>query len=286
MIIIKIQGGLGNQMFQFALGLGLLEKTKQHIKFDFSGLNTGITKRFFGLDKFNADTPTASTSDVKFFTQEKKYPRITKIKKMFRFKIPQYITDNHSFSHRIFDISDNAYLDGYWQSEKYFPEDKEIIRKAFAPKRPLGPTARKIAERIDNSSISIHIRRGDYITNKKVASKMGACNLEYYQKAISKATEGLDNPKIFAFSDDIEWVKENLKTRHSIIFVSEHNLENWEEITIMSICGKHIISNSSFGWWGAWLDPRDNKVVITPKQWYKDTKLANEDIIPPSWIRI
>jgi hypothetical protein len=290
MIIIKIQGGLGNQMFQFALGQNLLEKTKEQVKFDLSGLDTPKeeTKRFFELDKFDIKIPTASVSDVNFFTQEKKHPILTKIKRLFGIKVPSYIIDTHSFNKEVFRITGDAYLDGYWQTEKYFPNDKEVVRKAFVPHFPLSKIANEIADKIDNSSVSIHIRRGDYITNKKVANVIGSCGLSYYKKALSMATENFTNPKIFVFTDDIDWVKENLKTYNSIFFISEkdNGLEDWEEIILMSKCKRHVLSNSSFSWWGAWLDSREDKMVIAPKQWFKNPKFENKDITPSSWIQI
>lgn len=288
MIIIKIQGGLGNQMFQFALGLGLLEKTNQEIKFDLSGLDPlkGVTERFFGLNKFNIEIPVASASEIKLFTQEKRHHLLTKIKRIFGLRVPRYIIDTHFFNPKIFDTTDDAYLDGYWQTEKYFPDNKEATQKVFAPRLPLSKSAKMITGKINNESVSIHIRRGDYVTNKKVAAVLGICKLSYFQEALSIATKDFVNATIFVFTDDIKWVKENLKVSHSIIFVSggDNGLEDFEEIILMSKCNRHITSNSSFSWWGAWLDQRDDKMIIAPKQWYK--KFENKDIAPDSWIRI
>jgi hypothetical protein len=161
------------------------------------------------------------------------------------------------------------------------------VRKEFTTRETISPVAKEIGDKMSESSISLHIRRGNYVTDKKVAAVLGSCSLDYYHSAISKAVEGLNDPEIFVFSDDIGWVKENLKTPHKMIFVSGYNLKDWEELVLMSMCGRHITSNSTFSWWGAWLDPRKDKVVITPSTpWFKDPKLSNDDIVPPTWIQI
>lgn len=289
MKIIKLQGGLGNQMFQYAFARGLVAKTGQEISFDFSGLNPikGVTQRSFSLDSFNIKIQKASDPDIKFFTQEKCAPLLTKIKRMFGFKIPSYLHENeHSFHPEVWGVGGDTYFDGYWQSEKYFLHIEKEIREAFAPRQPLSQDGKMIAEKINNSSISLHIRRGDYVTNKKAAETLGTCEMTYYQRALSVAIADIENPHIFIFSDDTSWVKESFDIPYQTTIVSEYKVSDWEEIILMSKCERHIISNSSFSWWGAWLDTKYDTIVIAPAQWTKDLRINNKDITPPSWIRI
>jgi len=289
MKIIKLQGGLGNQMFQYAFARGLAEKTKEEVYFDFSGFDAveGVTPRSFSLDAFNVVVQKASTVDIQSLTKGKRSPRLIKIQRMLCLTVPAYVHEKeHSFHPELWEIHGNAYFDGYWQSEKYFLHVAKEIREAFVPRQPLGTDAAMIAKKITDTSISLHVRRGDYVTNKKASDALGACDLGYYQKAITKALTGLEIPHIFVFSDDIAWVKKNITIPYEATFVSEYNLNDWEELVLMSLCRRHIISNSSFSWWGAWLDARHGTMVIAPLQWVKDSTLTNKDITPPSWIRL
>lgn len=288
MIITKIIGGLGNQMFQYALGKNLAERNNMELKLDISGFED-YEWHIYSLKSLNIEENIATQEEIK------KFKKNTKKKSVFSFFKKKstaddsiYIkeTDFH-FNPEILNIKKSAYLDGNWQTEKYLDGIEDTIRKEFTSRSSLSSAAKEMGERMGESSISLHIRRGNYVTDEKVAKVLGSCSLDYYQRAVSKAVEGLDTPEIFVFSDDIEWVRENLKTPHKMTFVSGYNLKDWEELALMSKCRRHIISNSSFSWWGAWLNPRKDKVVITPSTpWFKDPKLANDDIVPSTWIQI
>jgi len=138
----------------------------------------------------------------------------------------------------------------------------------------------------EKNSVSLHIRRGDYLTMQKAIDTIGVCPLDYYDKAIREITRKIKNPTFFIFSDDINWVKENLKTNSPTIFVSGGKLKDYEELILMSKCKHNIIANSSFSWWGAWLNNNPNKIVIAPKKWFKDTSKNTRDLIPESWLKL
>lgn len=289
MKIVKLQGGLGNQMFQYAFALSLAEETKEEVCFDLSGFDTipGVTPRSFSLDAFNIDIKKTSTSAVQFFAQERRTRHLTKIKRMFGLKVPSYVQEReHSFHPEVLKVNGDAYFDGYWQSEKYFLPIAKEIREAFTPSKPLSAEGMAMAKNIGDESISLHIRRGDYVTNKKAADALGICDPIYYERALTQAISGLKNPHVFVFSDDIAWVKENLPIPCPATYVSGQNLQNWEELMLMSRCARHILSNSSFSWWGAWLNAKNDTMTIAPARWFKDPALENKDIAPPSWIRI
>lgn len=292
MKIVKLQGGLGNQMFQYAFARGLAAKTGQDVSFDFSGFNPikGVTPRSFSLDVFDIIVKKASVSDIQLFTKEKYSARLAMIKRAFGFNVPSYIHEkDHSFNPQIWNHGNDAYFDGYWQSEKYFSHIEREVREAFTAHQPFSQNGKIVAEKIEKigrGSISLHIRRGDYVTNKKAAGALGICEINYYQRALSVATADAENPHIFIFSDDTSWVKENINIPYQSTIVSEYKMSDWEELILMSHCERHIISNSSFSWWGAWLDIKNGMMVIAPIQWAKDPLINNEDITPPSWILI
>jgi len=288
MIIVKIIGGLGNQMFQYALGKNLAKKNNMELKLDISDF-AGYEWHDYSLKKLNIKENIATEEEtVKF----KKYKTKSGLLSFFHNKFIAddsiYIQEkSFSFNPNILNIKGQAYLDGNWQSEKYLLGIEDVVREEFTPRSPISSTAKTIGEQMSESSISLHVRRGNYVTDKKVSETLGSCSLDYYQNALLKATEGLSEPEIFAFSDDIDWVKKNIKTEHKITFVSEHKLEDWEELVLMSKCRRHVLSNSTFSWWGAWLDPRKDKVVIAPSiPWFKSPRLANKDIVPSSWIQM
>ncbi|MCX6712113.1 MAG: alpha-1,2-fucosyltransferase [Candidatus Vogelbacteria bacterium] len=182
--------------------------------------------------------------------------------------------------------ANNIYLDGYFQTEKYFKDFKKEIREDFTPK-VISTTASDWTQKIKNggNTISVHVRRGDYVGHKILGE---ICTIEYYQKAIEEISKLTEDPHFFIFSDDTMWVKENINLPNKIDYVSSPNLKDYEELVLMSICHHNIIANSSFSWWSAWLNLNPNKIVIAPAKWahgkFNKKKLSN--IAPQTWIRI
>lgn len=291
MIITKLQGGLGNQMFQYAVGKFLAEKNNAELKLDISNFgqeDKKTTPRKFELKNFNINTKIATREEIKYFKKYKK----SNIR-FFRFLYNKIFADDsiyisqksYYFDPEILKLKDNIYLNGEWQSEKYFKNIRNILTQEFTPKIK-SYTYEKYIEKIQSTdSISIHIRRGDYL-NKKLLENYGICSLDYYNKAIKLIIEKISNPTFFIFSDDIEWVKENLKIDFPTIFVSNGEIKDYEELILMSKCKHNIIANSSFSWWGAWLNQNPNKIVIAPKNWFKNESWAPKDLIPENWLRI
>jgi hypothetical protein len=263
MKIISIKGGLGNQFFQYAYGRNFMISNKKEVIFDISFFieNTKDTQRSFLLDKFNID------NSVTF----KNIKRNIFIK-IFK-KIYSKITGNY----------------GFYQNEKYFKDIEDVIYKEFTLKNTLTIESKKWEEKIQSTpiSISLHIRRGDYINNLKTKSIHGLCDIDYYERAVKLLKEKIDQDfEIFIFSDDIEWVRENLKLPYSMNFVSNSEIPDYEEMYLMSLCKNNIMANSSFSWWCAWLNKNPNKIVVGPKQWLVN-KTSNElNILPKEWIQI
>lgn len=288
MIIVRLMGGLGNQMFQYAVGRSLTVKHKTNLKLDLSFLQNppkNITHRPYELNVFNIQSDIANKSEIDKFIPNNKIlyniKRITGLKGV--------IKEPHlHFYEGLLSAPDNSYLIGYWQSEKYFKEVEDIIRKDFDIKLKATGINQKMIEKINNyNSVSIHVRRGDYISNPKANKFHGTPPLEYYEKAIEKMDTHVDKPHFFVFSDDPSWTKDHLQFEYPMTFISHNPDEkSYEDLRLMSLCKHNIIANSTFSWWGAWLNQNTEKMVIVPKKWFSDPSINTNDIIPVSWIKI
>jgi hypothetical protein len=276
MIVVKLKGGLGNQMFQYAFGYSLSRKLKKNLFLDITNFNkiSFDTKRNFELGAYPIEFDGLISS-------KKIISRI--VDKVTAFKI---IENNFSIKNiEQYKSSKKIILDGYWQSEDYFKEYSESIRNFFGELISSDITYIRFRDEISKSiSASIHVRRGDYVTNIKVSLVHEVCDLDYFRNAISIVEKNLPGTTFFIFTDDVEWVKNNFKGSKFKI-VSEGNLSHFEELSLMARCQNNIISNSSFSWWAAWLNVDENKLVITPKKWFKDRNYP-VDLIPPSWLKI
>ena len=262
MKIINIKGGLGNQMFQYAYGRALELAGKKIIFSTFfvkAGQAKRDTAREFKLDKFNIKTKTGFT-DKKYHLQN----LISRIKNRLGFK------DN-----------------GWWQGEKYFKAVETDIRQEFTPKNPLPEKyAGMIRQIAGTQSVSLHVRRGDYVNNSKTKAIHDVCDLDYYERAIAVIKARINNPTFFVFSDDIDWVANNLDMRPPVFYVSSLKGEDCEELALMSQCKYNIIANSTFSWWGAWLNNNPDKIVVAPKQWFTNKSSDEVGILPKTWLQI
>jgi hypothetical protein len=180
-----------------------------------------------------------------------------------------------------------AYLYGYWQSEKYFQSIKSIIRSDFQFLNALDSRNALLAKEIQNTlSVSVHIRRGDYLSNYRTSKIMHICEPDYYQRAITHLSTQLNKPKFYIFSDDIAWVKDRLSVPADTKFI-EHNIgkESYRDMQLMSLCKHNITANSSFSWWGAWLNDNPNKLVVMPRKWFVNN-INDQDLVPDKWVRL
>lgn len=276
MIVVKLKGGLGNQMFQYAFGYSLSRKLNKKLILDITHFNKASfdTKRNFEL----------GTYPIEFdglISTKKIFSRI--LYKISAIKITEKNFSIDNFQH--YKSSQKIIVDGYWQSEDYFKEYSESIRNFFGGLISSDISYIRFHDEIRKSiSASIHVRRGDYVTNIKASLVHEVCDLDYFRNAISIVEKNLPGTTFFVFTDDVEWVKNNFKGSKFRI-VSEGNLSHFEELSLMVRCQNNIISNSSFSWWAAWLNSDENKLVITPKKWFKDRNYP-VDLIPPFWLKI
>ncbi len=287
MIIIKTKGGLGNQMFQYAFGRVLSLKLGTELALDthqttnIAGLKKDI-ERPFELDKFNIAAHIATPSEIGAMRN----PLRLYLNKIWR-KLTRH--DYYKFNPSSLNAKDGTYFEGYWwQSEKYFKSIRDTLLKELTLKNPHGAEGEKIAQMIQQSpvSVSIHIRRGDYATDPATTRHHGLTTPEYYKYAIDRITQIAPTSHFFIFSDDIEYAKKALTISSPHHFVSGSSIPAHEELILMSRCTHHIIANSSFSWWSAWLGTAPDKIVIAPNEWLADSSINTSDICPESWIRI
>jgi len=297
MICIKLSGGLGNQMFQYACGRSIAHKHQTELLLDISLLkrketNSSSTKRKFELNIFQLNAQIASKEDVqKLKSIFYRFANILSLRAGYggiqdkRYFIERKIY----FEESIKKVGEDCYLSGYWQNERYFQSVDYIIRKDFQFHLPTSNNNKDLLRKIHNeNSISLHIRRSDF-ANGHYHAIHGVCSIEYYINASKYISENFSNPFFFIFSDDICWARENLKLSYGHRFIDENvGEQSYIDMLLMSNCKHNIIANSSFSWWGAWLNPNPNKVVIAPKQWFANEKLNAQaiDLVPPKWIRL
>lgn len=292
MIITKLIGGLGNQMFQYATGRRAAHINNTLLKLDITGYNNqvGITPRKYMLDIFNIHASIATKEEVSLFNIHSKNRIQRNLHRIILFFLRRYYIRQKTtgFTTEFLTVPDDSYLDGYWGSEKYFKDIEDIIRKEFTFKSKPDDINQKMINQMKNcDSVSIHIRRGDYVNDKKTNQFHGVCDLDYYIRAIALIAKKVNNPKFFVFSDDPQWAKQNLHLKSPCVYV-DHNTgkKDYEDMRLMSKCRHNIIANSSFSWWGAWLNSNKNKIVIAPKKWFNDKSINTKDLIPNSWIKI
>ncbi|MDT8316998.1 MAG: alpha-1,2-fucosyltransferase [bacterium] len=292
MIIVKLMGGLGNQMFQYAAARRLAHFNNTSLKMDLNWFDNNhevYTSREYVLDKFEIQADLAADEDIKALKVGKHERRRSFFGKKEMTVATSYVVEKYfHFDPEILNLTDNIYLEGYWQSEKYFIDIKDIIYKEFEVKvRPEEETL-EMADWIESSeSVSLHIRRGDYVSNPATRKIHGVCDLDYYSRCVKQITETVKDPHFFIFSDDCEWAKKNLKLSYPMTIISNNGAgRECEDLRLMSKCKHQIIANSSFSWWGGWLNHNPDKIVIAPKKWFNKSNANTNDIIPGGWIKL
>ena len=293
MIIVKLMGGLGNQMFQYALGRRVAYQRRTSLKLDLTWFQTQ-TLRSYQLDKLKISAGIASPEDVEELTRAKWGGLKGRVYQAIQRRLPYYrrsvvVEQTPFFDPRIVKcVSRNAYLMGYWQSEKYFIPIASLLREELKLNELLSPDCQAWAEKISKvKSVSLHVRRGDYVNNLNTNDFHGTCTLAYYADAIKYVRHHFPETNIFVFSDDMNWARQNLGSYAPLELVEIKNTNrDQEELMLMSLCDHHIIANSSYSWWGAWLGTNPEKAVIAPRKWFNDTTRNTMDLIPESWVRL
>lgn len=291
MVTLLLSGGLGNQMFQYAAAKALAKRLDTSLRIDTYSLTkkTQATTRAYELDIFNIDAPIVSSLQSKCLIKLRPY--IQRHRAFFQ-KFG-FLTDTYAILYQpvIETIKGNITMSGYFQNEKYFRNIASEIRHDFTFKKSLTDKNLSLSEKLKSiTSVSVHIRRGDYLSNKSASANFITCDVDYYQKAIKTITERIKNPEFFVFSDDHDWVRQNISfANYPVIFIDwNKGSDSYRDMQLMSLCKHNIIANSSFSWWGAWLNANPEKIVISPEKWFQDDKKNEllDDFYPEGWRKI
>lgn len=286
MIIVKLIGGLGNQMFQYAAGKALALKHQVPLKIDTSFLekdpNGQYTKRQLELNGFDLQLEIAGSAELSHFKQNFFNHLALSFPGLFSY---YYAKETATSYHAAFQrFPKNTFLDGFWQSELYFKTYASAIREVFRFKEETIARNKDMAQKMHAvRSVSLHVRRGDYVSNALANKFHGLCTPSYYQEAV-KFIQGTGPVELFIFSDDIDWCKQ-----HSRFDVPVHYMQTgdaFSDLYLMTQCKHHVIANSSFSWWGAWLNPSHDKIVVAPKNWFQEASINTSDIVPKGWVKL
>lgn len=296
MIIVKLMGGLGNQMFQYAAARRLALAHNTEVALDcsyFDITETQDTVRKYELGKFPICARQASTLEIaelsgsyKNFIQRS---LIALRRTCGMARIPAPVYESHiGFNPDILNCPDNVYLCGYWQSERYFSDIAETILNELTPTDEIADEILDVSKQIRNSnSVAVHFRRGDYVNNHKSAAFHGVLPISYYENALQHITESLAKPELFVFSDEPEWVRKEIQFPYPAhIIDSNPERPPYQDMRLMSLCNHAIIANSSFSWWGAWMIRNPDKIVIAPERWLIKKHVKTVDLLPESWIKL
>jgi hypothetical protein len=286
MIITHLIGGLGNQLFQYAIAYDLSLRHNTKVILDISGFDS-YKLHNYSLQHFNIPQNF-------YLTQRENFPSnlIDKFnqKRINPKKTIQIQESGYAFDKNYIDFPNNSHLYGYWQSERYFMSISGLLLNKLEIKTPSSPENTILLDKMRGcESIGLHIRRCDYAPNSHKNQILFSPDLNYYYRCIEFICERTRNPHFFIFSDDPKWAQENLIINHMATFISHNDSsKNYEDLRLMSNCQHNIISNSTFSWWAAWLNPNINKMICAPKTWFSGSESLpdTKDLIPENWSKI
>jgi hypothetical protein len=292
MIIVRLKGGMGNQMFQYAAGRALSLKYNVPLKLDLSFLldrtpRPDFTFRDYSLAIFNISAGIAGPEEIPFLFRPHFRGKLRIIFGRLAGLLCRHKGKEKSFRFDplILQAGPKAYLDGYFQSPKYFAGIENTIRNDFTFIKAPGENIQSLKKEIEGKkSLCIHIRRGDFVGNPH----HGSPDQSYYLAGIDYVKKNAGIEKIYVFSDDMEWCKKNLQFEFPAMFVGDEYAGEKASghLLLMSSCRNFVISNSTFSWWAAWLRNSPDKIVVAPKKWFKNDSPDASDLMPPQWIRI
>lgn len=284
MIVVRIWEGLGNQLFQYAFAKALQMRTGKTVRIDtnrmfIKQLEGRRIARKYSLDNFNISLQKAYDCENKYFflKQENIFEELL-YELSNRNYLPSFYKETSlEYKPQMKTVADKVYLMGWFQDERYFIDYRDTILQEIKPIKQVNISQHLLNILLDECTVSVHIRRGDFTAAGNTLS------LDYYNKARKIMEKKYDNPYYIIFSDDPMWVKKTYAVGSRAYFVSDEKLQDFDELYIMSLCKNNIIANSTFSWWGAWLNQNPDKIVIGPTEWFKYKKI---NIMPEAWIKI
>ena len=288
MVLVRLNGGLGNQMFQYAAGRALADRLGSELLLDTRAFKhvlalDAYTRRSYALAPFKLRAKLATPEDLK------RWPRwvvdvgmrLGIVRPLFR---RWHFESAITYDPGVLALSDPVCLVGYWQSERYFSGIADSIRADFTLRAPLaGENARLLARARASASVGLHVRRGDFVSLNDAAHAHGVCSLDYYRHGIGLVRERCLDAHFLVFSDDHEWARAELPLDSSTVFVTGNAECPEQDLALMSACTHHIIANSSFSWWAGWLGYSPEQMVIAPRPWYASPKLDARDLAVERW---
>lgn len=285
-IVVRLIGGLGNQMFQYAAARAAALRTGSDLVLDTRAYDRGGPTAY-ALHRFRIDAHIGSAAEL---PPGRDRPLRYAAWRQFG-RSPRFVRERGlGFNPNILNPGDDVYLHGYFQSERYFADFANRIRQDLefvAP--PNGENTRWLdAIRAEEHAVSLHVRRGDYVSDTKSQGAHGTCSAGYYASAFAHLRAAVGGRlALFVFSDDPDWAEANLSF-NAPMHVARHNGRSTahEDLRLMAACRHHIIANSTLSWWGAWLDALPDKIVVAPERWFADPELSNPDIVPPGWKQV
>jgi hypothetical protein len=286
MVVIKIWGGLGNQLFQYSFGKYLAHRLSTQVKYDIQTVNrlSNYTQRDFILSEFNAIIDTVSTREVNF-KRHLHNTLLTRLERKMAQQMPflfskYFVEPDIPVPPEKLRLRDNCYYDGYWQSFRYLVPIEDRLRKEITLRQPVSGDAAVMLRQIRQCvSVSIHVRRSDYLQHPNLIN----CSLQYYFSAIEHIRQLQSNVHFFVFSDDMDWCRKHF-TGTDFTFVEGNS--NYVDLVLMSTCAHQIIANSTFSWWAAWLNTNPGKEIVAPGRWNtkKDSQL--HVLLPAGWTKL
>lgn len=304
MIVTYISEGLGNQMFQYAAALRLAHRHGVALKLDnliyfefnrrpFRNGERQFTVRRYALDAFRISAPPATRAEIERY---RRYPRRGLAERWGRLRerlrprrrsLHLVEPPDGRFEPALLDAPADCYVQGYWQSEEYFTDAADLVRAEFAFRTQPDGAAGRLREMADGDAVSLHVRRGDKAWRKDIKTEHGVLPLDYYLQAVRRVADRVAEPRFYVFSDDLPWARENLRLPFPLYFVDDNvGKPDHEDLRLMSACKHHILANSTFSWWGAWLRPDPDSVVVAPERWTNAARLQNARLLPERWEKI
>lgn len=293
-IVMRLTGGLGNQLFQYATGRYLALVNHCPLYLDKAIFQTYALHRY-SLQPYRLQ---ATVLDDRIGIR---YARILPEKSLstqirgrldhlffFWQFMPMFLEKSMAFDPAVLQVKPPHYLSGYWQSPHYFESVRERLLDELTVQEPATGLNLEIAQRMSSSdAISLHVRRGDYVTDINANRTHGTCSPAYYQKSLEHLLPQCSQPQVFVFSDDIAWAREHIRLPVPTTYLDHNGPDkNYEDLRLMSLCKHNITANSSFSWWGAWLGRHQDKIVCCPSNWFADPTRSSSDLVPDSWVKL
>lgn len=292
MIVVQLQGGLGNQMFQYAAARALALRTDAPLLFDLRALQADPL-RAYALDAFRVSGRPARCGELGLLQTGPGTRAVDALSSsalgrqlLALARQPRIHRSEHvHYDPEVLDLPSHVYLVGNFQSERYFAHIAQTIRQDFQPVGSFTPESRTLAQAIaDCEGVSLHVRRTDYVDNPAVNATHGVLTPGHYSRCVARLAPRLSDPHYFVFSDDPDWAEANIRPPGPTTWVRPRTGgTDAEDMLLMSMCRHNIIANSSFSWWAAWLNPHPQKVVLAPARWFSDPRHDTRDIIPNAW---